>query len=47
MVLVVALLAVKGEKNQPEHVKGSQQRCEQADGVKDMPTIAANCEGAE
>src|SRR5258708_40012785 len=47
MVLVVALLAVKGEKNQPEHVKGSQQRCKQADGVKDMSTIAADCEGTE
>src|ERR1700675_1377828 len=39
MMLVVALLAVEREEDQTEHVEGSKQRGEQADGVERVAAL--------
>src|SRR5580692_594437 len=41
VVLVVALFAKEGEEDETEHVESSQQRGEQADGIKNVASVGA------
>src|SRR5438876_5944231 len=44
MMFVIALLPVKCQEDQAEHVESREQRGQQADGVENVTAIAANCE---
>src|SRR5437762_219758 len=47
VMLVVTLLAVKRQKDQTEHVKRSEQRGEQANGVQRVTALAADSKRIE
>src|SRR5438445_5287906 len=44
MMFVIALLPVKCQEDQAEHVESREQRGQKADGVRNVTAIAANCE---
>src|SRR4029077_16232369 len=47
MLFVIALLPVKCQEDQAEHVESREQRGQQTDGVENVTAIAADCESAE